>query len=279
MNASTPKREDDFVRSVEENTPEPTEWTDIKAIYAREDNIVENLIKGIIDVLSPKGRTVAKTVALASEPLPETSDELALARGNLEWNFLQTLEREKGLTDLHSELVGDDSSSEGVRIIFTCKKDTLYPILMRHMREIGARHRKAEAERRAQEKKSFWITYDKTSRKIFLNGKLPIHRLHVDSNSTRFFEYVWYHPRRQITRKDLKRCKYDATTKFKSVVSDLGFKKELEALFFPTVKKNVLTFRDIVYENELLSENIDVTKIKEKFANARKIKHKRGKKK
>lgn len=96
-------------------------------------------------------------------------------------------------------------------------------------------------------------------RKIFVNEFL-LRQPHAAGRNMSFFEYVFAHPGRLITRDGLPQLIQDDVRGrlFPKTLNSLGFTGEVLKAFFPHRGKNELKFQNPVSKNDLVRRGIDI---------------------
>lgn len=103
----------------------------------------------------------------------------------------------------------------------------------------------------------YTATLDNNTVKI--NGE-KLAKPQFDGENHRFYEYACQHPDTKITNKKLKSVKINIT-KIAQTIYDLGFKKPLNQLFFPSSSIKAFVFHPHVTEADLKKANLSKNKI------------------
>jgi len=104
----------------------------------------------------------------------------------------------------------------------------------------------------------FYVERLKT-REIILNGKYLLRKPDYNSENERFFEYVYNHPGKKILRAEMGKAGLDIKKNLRQVAADLGFKGELQKIFFPNISIDAIEFR-----NNLTGKDLAETKLNKK---------------
>lgn len=90
---------------------------------------------------------------------------------------------------------------------------------------------------------TFYI-YFAPDRRILLNGKIEIAKPDFDSENERIFTYLYNHPNKKISIKELKE-ETDMTKPIDKVLSNLGFVRGLRSAFFDVNKTSIKFKKEI----------------------------------
>ena len=92
---------------------------------------------------------------------------------------------------------------------------------------------------------------------ILLNNTFLISKLNYSSPNGLFFEYIFQHPRKKVSREQLEGVVGVLDRPISKLVYDIGFSGELKKLFFPKVSNNAVYFNNPVTQDDLLTAKID----------------------
>ena len=92
---------------------------------------------------------------------------------------------------------------------------------------------------------------------VILNNKYLISKLNYSSPNDLFFEYIFQHPNKKISREQLEGVLGVFNRPLSKLVYDIGFSGELKKLFFPKVSNNSVFFNNPVTRDDLLTIEID----------------------
>ncbi len=105
-----------------------------------------------------------------------------------------------------------------------------------------------------------FIEYDLV-KTLLINKKYILSRPRYGGQAYNFFEVVYNNQRKKLTKKFIGSKIGDddkITRRFKGLITDLGFKKDLCKIFFPQVTQEALFFRNNVFMNELDNKLINI---------------------
>lgn len=104
------------------------------------------------------------------------------------------------------------------------------------------------------------ITYT-PAREILLNGTLRLAKPDFDSENDVVFDYLYSHPNKKISRRELRtQINRTITKSLHKIVENLGFKRDLKTVFF-TVSKDAIYFRNPITQDDLETLGINTIKL------------------
>ena len=117
------------------------------------------------------------------------------------------------------------------------------------------------------------------NRAFILNNEYVFSNPRYMGENHKFSEYVFSHQNKDLSRKNMEDelgIKFQKT--FHQIINDLGFTGELRRIFFPSVSKDGVLFRDSVSKEELERMEIDQKKLMKDIQGLKKIKTGKNKK-
>ncbi|MCX6761119.1 MAG: hypothetical protein NTZ84_03405 [Candidatus Nealsonbacteria bacterium] len=115
------------------------------------------------------------------------------------------------------------------------------------------------------------ITLTKT-RDVILNGKYLLSKPHFNSENEIFFQYVYTHPNKKITRKEVAdENKTEIKKSFQQIITDLGFTGYLRKMFFPNISISATEFRQQITKSDLSELGIDNEKLESELKKLNRI--------
>ncbi len=102
------------------------------------------------------------------------------------------------------------------------------------------------------------VDYNEMSCEIIMNGKYLLARMNLNSSPERIFNYIFNNSGKRITKDMIEdNIKEKVTRHFSKILSDLGFKKEIKKLFFPSISRDTVQFINPVDREKFVKLRID----------------------
>jgi hypothetical protein len=114
------------------------------------------------------------------------------------------------------------------------------------------------AEKEYQADILYKVTYSEHTREIKLNNMI-LARLKFDSKSVNFFEYVYAHPNKPLSTKDIEEdTAFSLSANIHDILRDLGFKGNIRKVFFPIATKTKVMFMNPISKQYAIKNDLPI---------------------